>query len=134
MAVCPFCNSELDDDVKKCKNYGEWVNKSLPERTFGRTLAYAFFFGFLGVHRFHTGYKKIGIIQVVLSLTLLGLLISWPWSFIDTISIALKKYKDSQGRELNDYNRNWGIAVAIIATLCFICNLVNGIQGWNMVG
>jgi TM2 domain-containing membrane protein YozV len=45
----------------------------------------AFFFGPLGVHRFYTGRTGSGIAMLVLSVTVVGLAISWPWSFIDMI-------------------------------------------------
>ena len=61
MKTCPFCKTEIENDAQKCKNCGEWVNKELKQREFSKTLTFAFFFGYLGVHRFYTGYKKIGI-------------------------------------------------------------------------
>ena len=131
MKVCPFCKTEIDDDAQKCKNCGEWVNKELKQREFGKTLAFAFFFGFLGVHRFYTGYKKIGIAQLILSITIIGFMVSMIWSFIDIISICLNKYRDVQNRELLNYNKTAGIIVMIIAIILFLYNLSNGIEGWN---
>ena len=130
--ICPYCKTEIDDDAKKCKNCGEWVNKTFPEREFGKTIAFAFFFGAFGVHRFYTGYKKIGIIQLVLTLTLLGVIVSGIWAFVDLINISLNKYKDSLDRPLLNYKKNFGIAILIIASLCMLYNVSNAIEGWNM--
>lgn len=45
----------------------------------------AFFLGPLGVHRFYTGRTGSGIAMLILSITVVGLAISIPWSWIDTI-------------------------------------------------
>lgn len=118
---------------KNVKIAEQWLNNLVPERNFGPTVAFAFFFGIFGVHRFYTGYKKIGIIQLCLTLTLFGLIGSAIWALIDTISISLNKFKDSQGRELKNYNKTFGVIICIIAVLVFLCSLKNGIDGANMV-
>jgi TM2 domain-containing membrane protein YozV len=45
----------------------------------------AFFFGPLGIHRFYLGRTGSGIAMVVLSCTLIGLLVTIPWGYIDMI-------------------------------------------------
>lgn len=45
----------------------------------------AFFIGTLGIHRFYLGRTGSGIVMLVLSLTLVGLLVSAPWALIDAI-------------------------------------------------
>ena len=45
----------------------------------------AFFFGPLGIHRFYLGRTASGIAMLVLSFTVVGLLVSVPWAFIDMI-------------------------------------------------
>lgn len=45
----------------------------------------AFLLGPLGVHRFYTGRTGSGIVMVVLSITVIGLLVTVPWGFIDMI-------------------------------------------------
>ena len=49
-----------------------------------------FFLGFLGAHRYYTGYIGTGIVQ---TLTRGGCGI---WSLIDFIFISINKYKDSE--------------------------------------
>lgn len=56
------------------------------------------FLGMFGIHRFYTGYKRIGFIQMF---TLGGFFIWW---FIDLISMCFKSYKDKYGIELEEYN------------------------------
>ena len=133
MKNCPYCNGEIDDEAKKCKHCGEWINKNNSDvvRDFAPTLAFAFFFGFLGVHRFYTGYKNIGIAQLVLSVTLFGLPVSIIWSLVDTILICLNKYKNANGKDLEKYNKTFGIIILVLAVICFVFNSINFIVGFS---
>jgi len=45
----------------------------------------AFVFGPLGIHRFYTGRTGSGIAMLILSCTVVGLIISVPWAWIDMI-------------------------------------------------
>ncbi|HEX9946631.1 MAG TPA: TM2 domain-containing protein [Allosphingosinicella sp.] len=45
----------------------------------------AFLIGPLGIHRFYLGRTGSGIAMVILSFTLVGLLVTIPWAFIDMI-------------------------------------------------
>ena len=47
--------------------------------------ALAFLFGVLGVHRFYLGRTGSGILMLVLSLTVVGLIVTGFWALIDTI-------------------------------------------------
>lgn len=64
--------------------------------------------GWLGVHRYYTGYIGLGIAQ---TLTLGGCGI---WALIDFIFISVGQYKDAKGQELEDYNKNIGIGALIL--------------------
>ena len=45
----------------------------------------AFLIGTLGVHRFYLGRTGSGIVMLVLSITIFGLILTVPWAFIDMI-------------------------------------------------
>lgn len=83
-------------------------------RSYILTMLLAFFVGWLGIHRFYTGYIVIGVIQL-LTLGGCGL-----WALIDVISLVLNKYKDADGNELDGHNAGCAMIVGIILVLNFI--------------
>ena len=59
------------------------------------------FLGCFGVHNFYLGYIGRGIVQVVLTLTILGIYITAVWALIESIIIlASKNPKDAAGLSL----------------------------------
>ena len=45
----------------------------------------AFFLGTLGIHRFYLGRTGSGIVMLVMTITVVGMLVTAPWAFIDMI-------------------------------------------------
>lgn len=70
------------------------------EKSFIMTLLLCLFFGCFGAHRFYTGYNKIGIVQCLLLVSIIGISISIIWMIIDFISIIFNKYKTADGLNL----------------------------------
>lgn len=63
----------------------------------------AFFLGPFGVHNFYLGYTTKAIIQLVLTLTVIGIFVSGIWSFIDFIMLIMRSgdyATDAQGQPL----------------------------------
>ena len=58
----------------------------------------AFVLGPLGIHRFYLGRTGSGIAMLVLSCTLVGLLVSAPWAFIDMIRYLIMSDREFAAR------------------------------------
>ena len=59
------------------------------EKSYGVALILSALFGPLGADKFYVGATGLGITQLVLSLTLIGLLISVPWAQLSTFTLTL---------------------------------------------
>ena len=60
----------------------------------------ALFLGVFGGHDFYLGYKKQGIIKIVLTVTIIASIVSYVWSLIDLIKILCNGKLDSNGQLL----------------------------------
>ena len=63
----------------------------------------AFFLGTLGIHNFYLGYTTKGIIQLGLTITVIGIFVSGPWALIDFIMLIMRSGSyatDAQGQPL----------------------------------
>lgn len=60
-----------------------------PQPNKGTAFLLSFFFGAFGIDKFYVGATSLGVLQLLLTLSLLGLLISIPWAFISTIVIGV---------------------------------------------
>ena len=62
------------------------INNEAPAMT--PALLLCFFMGPLGAHRFYLGRKGSAIAQLLLSLTVVGLVVTLPWAFIDLFLVS----------------------------------------------
>ncbi len=60
----------------------------------------AFFLGGLGIHNFYLGKTGQGVAQLILTITVIGSLISIPWAFIQAILIIMGSTTDADGNPL----------------------------------
>ena len=123
MSTCEFCDAIMVSGERNCPGCGAaastWSeaatsssvvhhhhHSSEPQQggvsPKGRLVAglLGLFLGGLGVHNFYLGYTGRGICQLILTLTLVGIYISYIWAFIETIIIFAGKPKDAKGLPL----------------------------------
>lgn len=60
----------------------------------------ALFLGYFGAHDFYLGYKKEGIIKIILTITVIGSFVAYAWTLIDFIKIICNGKLDSNGQLL----------------------------------
>lgn len=89
----------------------EQVIYDAPQKSFTATLLLNFFLGFLGIHRFYTGYIGIGIAQL-LTFGGCGL-----WALIDYIMLLVNKFNDKDEQPLEDYNKTIAIVFFILTVI-----------------
>ena len=70
-----------------------------------RTVAFlfAFFLGGFGIHRFYVGKTGSAIAMLILTLSLVGILVTAFWALIDWILVASGNFKDADGQLI----KNW---------------------------
>ena len=61
------------------------------------TFLLAFFLGTFGIHRFYVGKTGSGIAMLLLTISLIGLLVSAIWALVDWIMILCGNFCDGEG-------------------------------------
>jgi TM2 domain-containing membrane protein YozV len=72
------------------------MNISAKNRT--ATFLFALFLGTFGIHRFYVGKTGTGIAMLLLTLSILGLVVTPFWALIDWIMVASGSFKDGEGK------------------------------------
>ncbi|MBL8750833.1 MAG: TM2 domain-containing protein [Planctomycetes bacterium] len=70
------------------------------DRTILPAFLLAFFFGVFGAHRFYVGRTGSAVVMLVLTLTLVGVVITGIWATIDWILIVCSAFRDRDERPL----------------------------------
>lgn len=102
-------------------NANPQVQPKPAEKSWLVTALLSFFVGFLGIHRFYTGYIVIGIVQL-LTLGGCGL-----WALIDLICILANKFNDAKGQALADYNKIVAIVLGVIIVLSIVFGMLSNL-------
>ncbi|MBI3881789.1 MAG: NINE protein [Verrucomicrobia bacterium] len=95
LTACPDCGAEVSRRAMSCPRCGGPVAQivivasappaAAPEKPAQSTSSrgvycvLAFFFGLIGVHNFYAGFVAAGFVQLILSLTGVGLVVTVPW-------------------------------------------------------
>ena len=62
----------------------------------------AFFLGPLALHRFYLGRTGSAIVMLVLSFTVVGMIVTWPWALIDMIRYLMMSDREFAARYAKD--------------------------------
>ena len=97
---CHACSRVIDAQAVVCTSCGVMqydAGVSTTEKRILPAALLAFFFGWLGAHRFYVGKIGTGVLQLV---TLGGLGI---WALVDLIMIICGEFKDSDGEKIKEW-------------------------------
>ncbi|WP_455479810.1 TM2 domain-containing protein [Bartonella sp. B23] len=85
---------------------GDVINSVFPllpqdsELTRSMLILICWFTGVFGIHRFMVGRVWTGTLMLVLSLSIIGLMITGIWAIVDFIVIAAGKFTDKNGKKI----------------------------------
>ena len=99
---CSYCRFEFDNIQTICPNCGAPAEMQVQHQSIERNyknaerfkavyIWAAILFGGLGVHDFYAGYHLKGCIKIVITLTIIGIYISWIWAIIDACTVRKAK-------------------------------------------
>ena len=77
--------------------------KNISEKSRMAAFLLAWFLGCFGAHRFYTGKTGSAVAMLILTLTLVGIIITAIWAFIDGIVILVGDFTDKEGNII----KNW---------------------------
>lgn len=63
----------------------------------------ATFLGMFGAHRFYLGRTGTAVFQLILTLTLVGAIVSSVWVLIDWIRLIIGTFEDADGNTLEEW-------------------------------
>lgn len=85
---CSECGAQINSKAEICPKCGVRVAPN-PSQNLdkNKTVAglLALFFGTLGIHKFYLGNKKMGVIYLIISITIVGLILTALFSIYDAV-------------------------------------------------
>lgn len=101
MLYCSKCGKQYSENAISCPTCGE-PNNSLKNSALNNTTALllCWFLGMFGAHRFYVGRVGSAIAQLVLTLTIGGIVVSSIWVLVDLVMIICQKFRDKDNNIL----------------------------------
>ncbi len=105
----------------------------MSDPSLGTAFLLSFFAGVLGIDKFYVGATGLGILQLILTLTLIGLIISVPWALISSLVLAIailsggipSLYPDVKWAPLTDYDRYCVYAIIVLLLISAVAKQMN---------
>lgn len=64
----------------------------------------SFFLGIFGAHRFYAGKVGTGVLMLILTCSIIGILVTAIWNFIDWITILCGAFRDADNRVIKEWS------------------------------
>lgn len=93
-------NQWASDDMKKVAST---ESENVSPKSRGAASALAWFLGCFGAHNFYLGKTGCAVFQLILTLTMVGSLVSGIWAFIEAIMLLCGSGRDGEGREVKKW-------------------------------
>lgn len=90
--ICPVCNEQIAFNSVSCVKCGNRFFSTNKNKTVAGLLA--FFCGTLGIHRFYLNRAGSGFVYILVSITIIGLIFTSIFSFIEAIKFFLMSEED----------------------------------------
>ena len=100
MIYCYECGKRISNSAKACPKCGARAKHCIGDKQAWIALVLAFFLGAFGAHRFYVGRTGSAIAMFLLTLTIVGVLITGIWALIDMIVIITGNFTDANGKKL----------------------------------
>lgn len=99
--ICKFCGKPIENDYEVCPYCGTKTdNKIISSKDWFVCLLLLIFAGMLGIHKFYVGRISGGVVMLVLSITVIGAIVSFVLWIIDLIQLVSGNFKDAEGKYL----------------------------------
>jgi TM2 domain-containing membrane protein YozV len=85
---CPDCGEECSSVAVSCPSCGRPIGKRCDKSRFLAAIL-ALLFGQIGLHKFYLSQPKRGLLRVLVSLTIIGLVVTELWALWDGIVLLL---------------------------------------------
>lgn len=76
----------------------------ISERTILPAFLLAFLIGPLGLHRFYAGRTGSGVAMLLLSISVVGLIVTGIWATVDGIVLACGAFRDGDGKLMKEWS------------------------------
>ena len=102
MIYCYECGKKFSDSASACPHCGATnkLCKNNEDKKAWAALILAWFLGIFGAHRFYVGKTGSAVAMLILSLTIVGLIVTGIWALVDMINIVCGNFTDAKGKKL----------------------------------
>lgn len=102
MIYCYECGKKISDKADCCPHCGAVAKRvAIGRKNAWAALLLAWLLGVFGAHRFYVGKTGTAVTMLVLSLTLVGLIVTGIWTLVDMIIIITGNFTDQDGTKLS---------------------------------